>query len=450
MPLYADRLQSQYRLIKTCLAGEDAVKDAGQLYTPKPSAMDSTQFASYLQRGHYIGAPEMTLRALVGIALRKSPVVALPPRLDPLRLSATNDNAPLAILIEDTVREVLSMGRAGLLLDFPAGGNTATTMPHIARFKAESVLDFDTAYVAGKKVLTRVHLASDESCDGSDVFYELILEDSLYKFRRFIRDRADDARVDVGDEIIPTIGGKALDFIPFILVSHEGIRPEDVTPPFLSLCKTALAHFATSCDKRHSLHLTAAPTPWVSGSIPANKIPTTIGAGALWALPEGCQVGMLEFTGQGVAAMTAEMQDLVDVMASQGARMLSATINRNEDISTATQRTRSELALLHGSVVATEAALNWLLRLAAAWVGALPEEASIAMSRDFIETAIDPKAAETQMRLWQAGAISRQTLYENLQQGEIARADRTYEEESQLIDDEGGDLSQLVKTLPTA
>ena len=131
-------------------------------------------------------------------------------------------------------------------------------------------------------------------------------------------------------------------------------------------------------------------------------------------------------------------------------RACQATINRNEDISTATQRTRSELALLHGSVVATEAALNWLLRLAAEWVGALPEEASIAMSRDFIETAIDPKAAETQMRLWQAGAISRQTLYENLQQGEIARADRTYEEESQLIDDEGGDLSQLVKTLPTA
>ena len=103
--------------------------------------------------------------------------------------------------------------------------------------------------------------------------------------------------------------------------------------------------------------------------------------------------------------------------------------------------------MLHGSVVATEAALNWLLRLAAAWVGATPDEASIVMSRDFIETAIDPKAAETQMRLWQAGAISRQTLYENLQQGEIAGADRTYEEESQLIDDEGGDLSQLVPAM---
>jgi len=443
MPRHTTRLQSQHRLIKTCLDGEDAVKDAGQLYTPKPSAMDTTQFASYLQRGHFIGAPEMTLRALVGIALRKAPVTLLPPRLEPLRLSATFDNAPLSILIEDTVREVLSMGRAGLLLDFPADGTTALSIPHITTFKAESVLDFDTAYVAGKKVLTRVHLAADEKSDGSDVTYELILEDTLYKLRRFVRDQHDN-RVDVGEEVVPTVKGKALSFIPFILVSHEGTRPEDVTPPFLSLCKTALAHFATSCDKRHSLHLTAAPTPWVSGSIPANKIPTTIGAGTLWALPEGCAVGMLEFQGTGVAAMREEMQDLLDVMASQGARILSATINRNEDISTATQRTRSELALLHGTVVSVEAALNWLLRLACDWVGALPEDASIVMGRDFIETPIDPKAAETHMRLWQSGAISRQTLYENLQQGEIARADRTWEEEAQSIEEEGGDLSRII------
>lgn len=439
-----DRLQSSYRLIRTALEGEDAVKDAGQLYTPRPSAMSVVEYASYLQRGHFIGAPSMTLRALVGIALRKDPVITLPPRLEPLRLSASNDNAPLSILIEDTVREVLAMGRFGLLLDFPSTGTTATTIPHISTFKAESIEDFQTAYVGGKKVLTRVHLASDEKFDGADVRYELLLADgAVYTFRRFILDDQK-TRVDIGEEIVPTVNGKTLPFIPFCLVSHEGIRAEDVTPPFLALCKTALAHFATSCDRRHSLHLTASPTPWISGSVPANRVPTAIGAGALWNLPENCEVGMLEVTGHGLAAMKDEMQDLVDVMASQGARMLSATINRNEDISTATQRTRSELALLHGSVVAVEAALNWLLRIAAEWVGASPEDARVTLSRDFIETSIDPKAAETQMKLWQAGAISRQTLYENLQQGEIARADRTWEEEAQLIEEEGGDLSMPI------
>lgn len=439
-----DRLQSAYRLIRTCLEGEDAVKDAGTLYTPRPSAMSVDEYTSYLKRGHFIGAPDMTLRALVGIALRKDAVVTLPPRLEPLRLSATHDNAPLSILVEDTVREVLAMGRVGLLLDFPTTGTTVNTVPHISTFKAESIEDFQTAYVDGKKVLTRVHLASDERFDGADVRYELILEGgAVYTFKRFILDDAKD-RVDIGEAVIPTVNGKTLPFIPFVMVSHEGIRPEDVTPPFLALCKTALAHFATSCDKRHSLHLTAAPTPWLSGSVPANKTPTAIGAGALWSLPEGCQVGMLEFSGAGVAAMRDEMTDLERVMVSQGSRMLAATINRNEDISTATQRTRSELSLLHGSVVAVEAALNALLRLAAEWVGASPDDAKIALSRDFIEISLDPKMVEVQMRLWQAGAISRQTLYTNLQAGEIAPADRSWDDERELIEDDGGDLLPLV------
>ena len=164
-----DRLQSAYRLIRTCLEGEDAVKDAGTLYTPRPSAMSVDEYSSYLKRGHFIGAPDMTLRALVGIALRKDPVVTLPLRLAPLRLSATHDNAPLSILVEDTVREVLAMGRVGLLLDFPAAGNTVNSAPHISTFKAESIEDFQTAYVDGKKVLTRVHIASDERIE-PDVF----------------------------------------------------------------------------------------------------------------------------------------------------------------------------------------------------------------------------------------------------------------------------------------
>lgn len=153
---------------------------------------------------------------------------------------------------------------------------------------------------------------------------------------------------------------------------------------------------------------------------------------------------MLEFQGVGVAAMKAEMDDLIDQMATLGARMLSVTMNRNETIDTATQRTRSELALLHGVVVNVEAVLNWLLRIAAEWVGANPDEAKITLSRDFIETSIDPKAAEVQMKLWQAGAISRQTLYENLQKGEIARADRTWQDEKDLIEEEGGDLTAPV------
>jgi len=123
---------------------------------------------------------------------------------------------------------------------------------------------------------------------------------------------------------------------------------------------------------------------------------------------------------------------------------LSATMNRNETIDTATQRTRSELALLHGTVVSVETAINQLLRVAAEWVGASADDVSVSLSRDFIETALEPKAIEAQFKLWTGGVISRTTLYENLQKGEIARADRSLEDEKDLIDEEGGDLSLTI------
>lgn len=294
-------------------------------------------------------------------------------------------------------------------------------------------------------MLTRVHLASDEDFEGADVIYELILEDTIYKFRRFIRDQHKN-RVDVGDEIIPTINGRALDFIPFVMVSHEGLRPEHVTPPFLSLCQVALSHFKNSCDREHAIYLTASPTPWVAGSISADKVPTQIGAGAIWTLPEGTEVGMLEFQGAGVAAQKELMGEKIDTMATLGARMLSVTMNRNETIDTATQRTRSELALLHGVVVSVETALNRLLRLAAEWVGDNPDEAAVTLSRDFIESSMEPKMIEQQTKLYLSGIISRATLHENLQKGEIVRADRSWEDEKDMIEEDGGDISAIIGT----
>ena len=440
-----DRLAAQYALIRACLDGEDAIKAEGQLYVPKPDGISETNYTHYLDRACFYGAPEMTLRTLVGLALRKDAVVKLPARLEPMRLNATHDNAPMAVLIEDAVREVASMGRFGLLLDFPSDGASVNTVPHISTFAAEAIENFETGYVDGRKVLTRVQLSSDETHEDANVTYELILDSGVYQFRRFIRN-VDKVRVDVGENHIPLVNGKPLSYIPFVMVSHEGTRPEKVTPPFLGLCKVAISHLKNSADREHSIFLTAAPTPWVSGNINEANRPSAIGAGALWVLPEGAQAGMLEFSGAGVNSMKDLMNEKTETMISLGARMLSSSVNRNETIGTATQRTRSELSLLHGVVVSVETALNQLLRIAAEWMGADVDETSVTLSRDFIETAMDVKMIEAQMKLDMAGIISRATLHENLQTGEVVRADRTMEDERDMIDEDGGDTSTIIGT----
>lgn len=438
-----DQRNAQYKRIRACLEGEDEIKNAGQLYVPKPDGMTTQNYTHYIDRGAYYAAPEMTLRALTGLLLRKDPVVKLSARLEPMRLRATNDGAPLSVMIDDIAREVLSMGKMGLLLDFPPTGNDANTTPYFSTFVAEAIEQVDTAYINGQLEIVRVVLSSDEKHQGADVSFELCLEDTIYKMRRFYSNE-NKTRVDIGEEIIPTVNGKALNYIPFMIVSHETLRPIDVKPPMNDLCVLSLSHFKNSCDYEHALYLTGSPTPWLAGSITEDKVPSAIGAGTVWNLPEGTEVGMLEFTGAGVSAMKANMDSKLDHMATLGARMLSVTVNRNETIDTAQHRTRSELALLHGASVMIEAALNHMLGRAADWVGSASDEVAVTLSRDFIETSLDPKMIEQQYKLWMSGMISRATFWANLQQGEIAPASRTWDEERDLVEDEGGDLSPPV------
>lgn len=444
--LHTDLLASQYRKIRTCLAGEDEVKNAAQLHLPRPDGMTTANYQAYALRASFFGAPEMTLRALAGLLLRKAPVVKLPKRLEPMRLRATNDKAPLSILIEDCARELLAQGRFGILLDFPRADNTALTTPHFATFVAETIEDWETQYVDGQVELTKVVLSSDEAWDGADVYLELALEEGIYKIRRFIREGQNKVRADV-DEVVPLVAGRPLNFIPFLMMSHESLRPQNAKPPLLDLCNVALSHYRNSADREHALFLTSCPTPWIAGNIAQDKLPTAIGSGAVWYLPEGSTCGYLEFSGAGVAAMKALMDEKLEQMAALGARMLSAVQNRNESIDTATQRTRSELSLLHSVCVTMEAGLNRMLKIAATWLNENPDEASITFNRDFIESTLPADQLVAQMKLWQAGAISRQTFYENLQKGEIARADRSYEEEVDLIETDNGDLSTLLPTL---
>jgi hypothetical protein len=439
-----DQRLAQYQKIRDCLEGEDQVKDQGQLYLKRPDAMTTQNYLAYKERAQFYGAAESTLRALVGLALRKAPVIKLPPRLESLRLSATNDRSPLSVMIEQMVREVMAMGRFGLMLDFPREGASALTAPHFVTWTAETIEDFKVEFIDGQLELTQVILASDESLDGDQIFLDLCLEDGIYRIRRYIQQGANKARVDMGEEIIPMVKGKPLSFIPFVFVSDKNLNPNDEKPPLLDLCNLNLGHYRNSADREHAMFLTATPTPWIAGNVPIDKVPTCIGSGTVWNLPEGTVVGMLEFQGPSMTAFKELMGEKLDQMASLGARMLSTSMNRNETTSTATQRARSELSLLQSVVVMCEAALTRLLRLASEWMGEQPDDVSVTFSRDFIEVTMDPAGILAQMKLWQSGAISRQTLYENLQQGEVARADRSYQDEADMIDEEGGDLSRIV------
>jgi hypothetical protein len=440
------RRQQQWKKVRDCLDGEDDVKGAGESYLPKPSGMSLTNYAAYKTRSSFYGVAERTLRGLTGLVFRREPSAVLPPKLAPMLDNMTTDGYSFKVLCQEIADEILSMGRYGLLLDFARDSNV-NSLPHVATYKAEDIRNWSLSYRNGRKILMNVILVDDIENEGLDDdpkrCLELALIDDVYTVREWTIDgAAKNSAWVMNDSWTPMIGGKTLNYIPFFFINPYDLKPDIEKPPFLDMCNLNIDHYQNSADYEHALYMTAQPTPYVSGNMSADERPKSIGAGTIWYLPEGATAGMVEFSGQGIKAQREAMLDKEDRMAALGARMIAENSKSAETAETTRLRGRSEMSLLLSACSMIEAALTEVFRLSALWIGSNPDEVDVTINKDFIETRLTPQDMDALVRSWMAGAISRDTLHENLQKGEIVPGSRTKDEEKQLIDDEAEALAE--------
>jgi hypothetical protein len=66
----------------------------------------------------------------------------------------------------------------------------------------------------------------------------------------------------------------------------------------------------------------------------------------------------------------------------------------------------------------------------------------------FVDSTLSADEALKLVQVWQNGAISYETLYQNLQRGEIASAERDYEDELKLITAEDISGAPALEALP--
>ncbi|GIT86171.1 DUF4055 domain-containing protein [Roseobacter sp. OBYS 0001] len=445
---YDTRL-AEYNKIRDVIEGEDRLKKQGELYLRRPEGMSQKAYSDYVKGAAFYAVAERTLRGMVGAATRNRPIVELPRRIESMRNVATFDGNTLETLIEDSLREVLSIGRYALLLDFPSQPENSLAVPHISPFNAEAILDWREELHDGKNKLTMLRLYEDnEDLDDSGVEQHLVLTlEPAYTVRRVhvTRRPTGDGRSQVteeqvGQDIIPTVNGSPLFDIPAVIISAYNLKIDVEKPPFLDLVNVNLAHWRGSADYEHALYRTSQPTPWIAGNVNAENKPEMIGAGAFWILPEGATAGMLEFTGAGIAAQKEAMDDKVAQMATLGARMVYDGKGRNETSDTAKLRHRSELSLLHSSVNMVEAGIVRLLRIAAEWTQPnTADQVSVQINRDFITAQMDPAVLTALLKAWQSGAISHDTFLMNLKKGELMDVARSLDDEKDMIEeDEAG------------
>lgn len=213
-----------------------------------------------------------TLSGMVGAVMRKPPEVELPSGLEYLLTNC--DGAGLGIVqqAQDTLREVDSVSRAGLLVDAPstaaatmAEQNAGRLNPRILMYTSENIINWTYETRGSTKVLTRVILREEyEYNDTSDEFATLLgkqyrvleIVDGVYRQRLF---KFDSQGAELGDGEIIVIGQRRED-IPFVFIGADNNDSTVDVPALETLADLNIGHYRNSADVEESSFICSQPT----------------------------------------------------------------------------------------------------------------------------------------------------------------------------------------------
>lgn len=448
---------TRWQMCRDVLEGEDRVHDRAEAYLPRLKNQDPGDYASYVKRAPFYNATARTVDGFVGMIFRKEPVVEAPASLDELRADMTLTECKLPELAEILTREVIGLGRVGVLVEFPQVAEGPMTLasaaamnlrPYATTYRAENIINWRTERV--NNALQLVMLALAETVTEWTSAFEakqvpqvraLLLDDGRYVQQIWRLVEGQDWQ-QVGQDIVPLMNGAPIDSIPFVLFGPTSNGAAVQKPPILDLVTLNLSHYRSTADLEHGAHFTGLPTAVVSGYSAAKDEKLAIGGSTAWVFPDpSAKATYLEFTGQGLQALADRCKAKEQGMAAIGARMLAPEKEGVEAAQTIKLRHSGESAVLSTIANMVSAGLTRVLEIMAQWEG-VDAEVLVTLNTDFVDTGLSAQNLTALVAAWQQGAISEQTLFENLQWGEIIAEDRSFEEEQAAIASAGPTLQQ--------
>ncbi|HWS73664.1 MAG TPA: DUF4055 domain-containing protein [Quisquiliibacterium sp.] len=444
-----DAAAPKWRRMRDVIAGQDAVHAAGVLYLPKLKDQTDDDYKAYKTRTPWFGATSRTIDALHGLQFRKAPAIEAPAGLAAALDDVTLAGQSAVEFVAGLARETLEVGRVGALVDFPAVAGVQLTRgaaeaggirPFATLYKAETIRNWRVQRVANRMTLTFVVLSESYTAE-SDGYADkdgeqlrvLKLDGGIYVQEIWRKNERNDWAL--VDTITPTVNGRALAFIPFVIVGPEHVGAEVSDPPLIDMADLNLSHYRTMADLEHGAHYTGLPMLMLAG-VEAEG-PIYLGSQrAVVATNPDAKGWFIEFAGQGLGALEKLIERKEAQMAALGASMLAAPKRGVEAAQTHEMRTAQETSALADIAATVGKACTQVLRWIADW-SQVGGEVRCTVSTDYVVTRMTAQELTALMGLWQSGAISRSTLFWNLQQGELIQQGKTLEDEQGEIEAEG-------------
>ena len=432
--------------------GQSSVHKAGISYLPALADQSTKEYDSYKQRASFFNATWRTISGLQGMLFRKPSIVEVAAVVEPMLEDVDLTGQNLHMFALEIIEECLTVGRVGIFVDYPTVDQKTTTeadskvmglRPILKQYPTESIINWRKTVVNNASVLSMVVLSEETYTKGKTEFDVLettqyrvldlaLPEDKnepqrlIYRVRVFtVNEKDEDVLMSVS---YPQIKGKYLEAIPFYTVSTDSIEICPDEPPLIDLVDINLSHYRTNADYEHGCHFTGLPTPVISGYTPDTQGASfAIGSMTAWVFPRpDAKASYLEFTGQGLKALEANLARKEAQMVVLGARMLENKGVTGDSQGGAAIHMGGEQSLLASISQAASIGIERALTMFSKFAGT-DQPAKFRLNKDFFPMPMSALSLTALVAAWQNGAINYGTLFDNLQKGEIVDIDQTVE-----------------------
>lgn len=474
-----ERMRPDWCLAAALLGGTRAMREAGKEYLRKWAKEDDQAYADRLATAVLFPAYSRTVHTLAAKPFSKPIHLEddIPPEFKPWLDDIDMEGRNLDAFAADVFECAMGYGLCGILVDFPEASGVVSTeagvrtqadeqkaglRPYWVHIKPHQILGWRAARVAGEWVIQQLRLMECvEEQDGDwgtkTVEQVRVLEPGKWSVYRKVKREGGAEEWVIGTDANgrPMSGTTTLDIVPFAPVYGKRTNFMVGVPPLIEVAHLNVSHWQSASDQQTLLHVARVPILTavnVQDATGQNGEPKpwelTIGASAAVRINgENADLKYVEHSGKALEAGAKDLETLEDRMRQAGAELLVIGPGANTRIEAAAANDVGMCALQR-ITLAFEDALDLALSYTAKWVNQPTGGGSVELFRDFAVASLAEASAELLLKANQAGKLSDETFFEELQRRAIIGPDADWGEEKERLQEQGPPLGMIPPPAP--
>ena len=410
-------------LIEDLLQGTYGMRRKHRRYLPQePRELDES-YDNRLARSVCPPYYQRLERMLAGMLTRKP--VKLQDVSDAIReqlFDVDMQGNDLNVWTYETARKLVRYGHVGCLVDAPSDGGR----PYWCTYTPRQILGYRTEQQDGAQRLTQLRLqevvleADPDSKYGEKQIDQVrVLTPGQYQIHQ---------RQDNGDYKVVDEGTTSLAEIPFSVAYSNRVGFMESRPPLEDIAELNLKSYQVQSDLDNQLHISAVPMLAFFG-FPTSAEEVSAGPGEALAFPADGRAEYIEPQGRSFDFQFKRLEQIALQINELG---LSAVLGQKLSAETAASkmidRSQGDSTMM---VIAqnVQDMIDNSLKFHAEFMGQQEAAGSCTVNRDFIGARLDPADVNALLQLYTAGTITKDTLLQQLADGEVLGDDFDVQEE---------------------